>query len=272
MLVVLKCHAYDLVSDLAFLKPDQALLQIAPQSWPIETSDYLQLWYYLGMYHSALQQFPEAVESFNLALSVPNVGAVSSVQVESYKKLILVSLLASGESPVLNQRMSSAALIRCLDALSVPYAELAKAYRKCVSAGGSSSGASTAMAEMQHLVEAHAEQFLHDKNLGLVKQILKSLVKKNVTKLTQTYLTFSLQDVAAHLNLPAAAAATAAAIPPAQQAEKYVFDMVSILRNNAKRRVSRVVPVRSLSSALSLCSPRCPSLPSRSARRTCSPA
>ena len=44
-----------------------------------------------------MQQFPQAVESFNLALTIPNNGAVSAVQVESYKKMILVSLLASGE-------------------------------------------------------------------------------------------------------------------------------------------------------------------------------
>lgn len=226
MLVVLKCHAYDLVGNLAFLKPQHSLLSIEPSAWPIETVDYLQLWYYLGMYHSALQNFTAAVESFNLALCIPNVGAVSSVQVEAYKKMILVNLLATGEAPVLNQRLSSAALIRYLDALSVPYAELAKAYRKCVMAGGSG-GASTAMAEMSHLIETNAEQFLADKNLGLVKQIRQSLVKKNVTKLTQTYLTFALQDVAAHLNLPAAASSSAAAVAPAIQAEKYVFDMVS---------------------------------------------
>lgn len=227
MLIVLKCHAYDLVADMAFLKPASALLQIEPSAWPIETVDYLQLWYYLGLYHSAMQQFPQAVESFNLALTIPNNGAVSAVQVESYKKMILVSLLASGEAPVLNQRLSSPILLRYLDALTTPYQELAKAYRKCAtstSGAAGSAGSSTASTEISHLVEANGDIFLHDKNLGLVKQILRSLVKKQVTRLTQTYLTFSLADVAAHINMQQQQGAAQAA--PAQMAEKYVFDMI----------------------------------------------
>jgi hypothetical protein len=97
MLVVLKCHAYDLVEDLTFLRPTESLLQVAPSVWPLESIDYLQFWYYLGMFHSAQQQFAAATDAFNLALTIPNNGAVSAVQVEAYKKMILVSLLASGE-------------------------------------------------------------------------------------------------------------------------------------------------------------------------------
>nr|CAD1842150.1 unnamed protein product [Ananas comosus var. bracteatus] len=37
---------------------------------------------------------------------------------------------------------------------------------------------------------------LKDNNLGLVKQVLSSLYKRNIQRLTQTYLTLSLQDIA----------------------------------------------------------------------------
>ena len=142
---------------------------------------------------------------------------------------------ARAQSPVLNQRLSSPALLRYLETLTVPYQELAKAYRKGSSSlGGSGGGSSStgAGAELAHLVEAHSGTFAHDKNLGLVKQLMRALEKKQVTRLTQTYLTFSLNDIAAHINLAPQqqqqkGAAAAAAQQPAQLAERYVFDMVS---------------------------------------------
>ncbi|XP_042461666.1 COP9 signalosome complex subunit 3-like isoform X4 [Zingiber officinale] len=48
------------------------------------------------------------------------------------------------------------------------------------------------------------KSYTQDSNLGLVKQVLSSLYKHNIQRLTQTYLTLSLQDIAnvAQLNSP----------------------------------------------------------------------
>ena len=43
--------------------------------------------------------------------------------------------------------------------------------------------------------------------MGLVKLVVESQTKRNVQRLTQTYLTLSLEDIAAAVNLPSAAAA-----------------------------------------------------------------
>ena len=43
--------------------------------------------------------------------------------------------------------------------------------------------------------------------MGLVKLVLESQTKRNVQRLTQTYLTLSLQDIADSVGLPSAAAA-----------------------------------------------------------------
>ena len=45
---------------------------------------------------------------------------------------------------------------------------------------------------------------LQDGNLGLVKLVEQSLVKRNIQRLTQTYLTLSLSDIAANVGLPSA--------------------------------------------------------------------
>jgi hypothetical protein len=106
---------------------------------------------------------------------------------------------------------------------------VAKAYRKSSSIS-SSGGANAVVSEIVHLMEANAEQFITDRNLGLIKQIIKSLIKKQISKLTQTYITYSLADIAAQVNLGQQAAVGAQSPPqpaPAQLAERCVFDMVN---------------------------------------------
>jgi COP9 signalosome complex subunit 3 len=42
---------------------------------------------------------------------------------------------------------------------------------------------------------------MQDTNLGLVKQLIPSLYKRNIQRLTQTYLTLSLKDIAEAVEL-----------------------------------------------------------------------
>lgn len=55
-----------------------------------------------------------------------------------------------------------------------------------------------------------------DKNLGLVNQVVSSMYKRNIQRLTQTYLTLSLQDIANTVQLR-----------NAQEAEMHVLQMAS---------------------------------------------
>ena len=57
-----------------------------------------------------------------------------------------------------------------------------------------------------------------DKNLGLAKQVLASLYKKNIQRLTKTFLTLSVVDVVNRAKLSGV-----------EQAEAYIVDMVSIM-------------------------------------------
>lgn len=54
-----------------------------------------------------------------------------------------------------------------------------------------------------------------DGNIGLAKQVVSSLYKKNIQRLTKTFLTLSLSDVASRVQLASPA-----------EAEKYVLRMV----------------------------------------------
>lgn len=58
--------------------------------------------------------------------------------------------------------------------------------------------------------------FPQDNNLGLVKQVISSMYKRNIQRLTQTYLTLSLQDIANSVQLNSA-----------KEAEMHVLQMVN---------------------------------------------
>ncbi|XP_078096856.1 COP9 signalosome complex subunit 3 isoform X2 [Mustelus asterias] len=87
--------------------------------------------------------------------------------------------------------------------LSNAYHELAQVY------------ATNNPAELRNVVNKHNETFTRDNNMGLVKQCLSSLYKKNIQRLTKTFLTLSLQDMASRVQLSGA-----------QEAEKYVLHMI----------------------------------------------
>lgn len=57
-----------------------------------------------------------------------------------------------------------------------------------------------------------------DNNLGLVKQVLSSMYKRNIQRLTQTYLTLSLEDIARSVQLDTP-----------RDAEMHVLRMVGVL-------------------------------------------
>ncbi|CAL9065640.1 unnamed protein product [Musa banksii] len=65
-----------------------------------------------------------------------------------------------------------------------PYIDLADCY------------ATGTFSELEACIQTNLEKFQSDSNVGLVKQVLSSLYKHNIQRLTQTYLTLSLQDIA----------------------------------------------------------------------------
>ncbi|RWW61078.1 hypothetical protein BHE74_00031877, partial [Ensete ventricosum] len=84
-----------------------------------------------------------------------------------------------------------------------PYIDLANCY------------ATGTFSELEGCIQTNLEKFQADSNLGLVKQVLSSLYKGNIQRLTQTYLTLSLQDIA-----------NAAQLKTPREAEMHVLQMI----------------------------------------------
>ncbi|CAG2057872.1 unnamed protein product, partial [Timema podura] len=69
--------------------------------------------------------------------------------------------------------------------------------------------------DLRALINKYQEPFTRDSNMGLCKQVLASLYKKNIQRLTKTFLTLSLSDVASRVQLSGPL-----------EAEKYILNMI----------------------------------------------
>jgi len=158
-----------------------------PDGKGVYPKDVLLYYYYGGLVYTGLKKYKKALDFFKVVISTPAI-ILSMIMVEAYKKYILISLLVHGKVPSLPKYTSS--IVQRHHKTAFPqYHEFASAFQ------------SHNTDELHHSAEANAELFQKDKNFGLVKQCIQSLYRRNIQRHTQTYVTFSLQDIATSVKL-----------------------------------------------------------------------
>ncbi|KAL7135906.1 hypothetical protein ABFS83_11G129700 [Erythranthe nasuta] len=164
--------------------------------------------YYGGMICIGQKQFRKALELLHNVVTAP-MAIVSAIAVEAYKKYILVSLIHNGQFSTSFPKYASQAAQRNLKNFSQAYLDLVNSYT------------TGKVSELETCVRANTEKFESDKNLGLVKQVVSSMYKRNIQRLTQTYLTLSLQDIANTVQLDSPKAAEMHVLQMIQAGEIY---------------------------------------------------
>ncbi|VVC90224.1 unnamed protein product [Leptidea sinapis] len=157
-----------------------------------DSKHFLLYYYYGGMIYAALKNYERALYFFEVVVTVPAI-LVSHIMLEAHKKYILISLILHGKI-LQTPKYTSQVVSRFLKPLSVAYHDLATS---------------------QHAAVKHRETFIRDKNMGLVNQVMNSMYKKNIQRLTKTFLTLSLTDVASRVQLSGPS-----------QAEAYILNMI----------------------------------------------
>ncbi|XP_055937058.1 COP9 signalosome complex subunit 3-like isoform X2 [Argiope bruennichi] len=170
---------------LPFLDTD--ITDINKERGAFETKSFLLYYYYGGMIYTSLKNYDRALYFYEVAITTPSM-AVSHIMLEAYKKYILVSLILYGKIPNL-PKFTSHVVGRFIKPLSQAYHDLATAY------------ATNTPAEVRAVIHKHNEVFVRDNNMGLVKQCVSFLYKKNIQRLTKTFLTLSLSDMATKVEL-----------------------------------------------------------------------
>ncbi|XKL62575.1 hypothetical protein PGB90_002408 [Kerria lacca] len=165
-----------------------------------DTKSFLLYYYYGGMIYTAVKNFERALYFYEIVITTPAM-TVSHIMLEAYKKYILVSLLINGK--IINvPKHTSQVLGRFIRPLSQAYSDLATAYQ-------------TSNYEEFSLCFIEFKILYRDKNMGLAKQVLASLYKRNIHRLTKTFLTLSLNDVTNRAKLDGV-----------EQVESYILDMI----------------------------------------------
>eukprot|EP00258_Populus_trichocarpa_P001259 XP_002300091.2 COP9 signalosome complex subunit 3 isoform X2 [Populus trichocarpa] len=145
--------------------------------------DFYLYCYYGGMICIGQKCFQKALELLHNVVTAP-MSSINAIAVEAFKKYVLVSLIYNGQFSTSLPKYTSSAAQRNLKTICQPYIELANTY----SIGK--------ISELEPYIQTNREKFDSDNNLGLVKQVVTSMYKRNIQRLTQTYLTLSLQDIA----------------------------------------------------------------------------
>ncbi|CRL02159.1 CLUMA_CG015097, isoform A [Clunio marinus] len=187
---------------LHFLDIDITQISSSEENQDATTKYFLLYFYYGGMIYTAIKNYDRALYYFEVAISTPAM-AMSHIMLESYKKYILVSLILRGKQITI-PKYSSQVIGRFMKPLSQHYHELSNVYIN----NGTPDAVRAVMTKYQ-------ETFNRDNNMGLVKQVLATLYKKKIQRLTKTFLTLSLSDVASR-----------ACLSTPMEAEKYILNMI----------------------------------------------
>lgn len=147
----------------------------------IESYDNLRYHYYGACIYIGLKNFDKALELLTMVCSAPS-ETISVIQIAAYKKYILSSLIYKQQLIQL-PRYTPGLLKRYYVKFCSIYNEIAQTFNAGLSI-------------VAKLAEKNYDIFNNDGNWGLVGQVIKSLEKNAVRKLTSVYTRLSIAKVA----------------------------------------------------------------------------
>jgi COP9 signalosome complex subunit 3 len=178
---------------LQFLDVD--INQISKENGQFDAQYLLLYYYYGGCIYTALKRFERAFYMFEIAVTCPT-AAVSHIMLEAYKKYQLVGLLVHGDKP--KSFKENLALPKYTSPIVGKFLKpLCSAYHELVTAYYNSNNSS----ELSSTVSKYTELLNADNNMGLVQQVVASQTRTNIRRLTRTFITLSLADLASRVGL-----------------------------------------------------------------------
>jgi len=147
----------------------------------ITYQDVLTYFLYAGMIYMGIKEWRRAADYLTYAIVAPG-NACSQIQLDAYKKYILVGLLLDGKSLPIPRSTTSVAN-RAYKALSKPYESFAAAFK--------AGNPELLRTEVTQLVDV----FRQDNNTGLAIQCLEAFRRMQIIALRDTYVTLSTEEI-----------------------------------------------------------------------------
>ncbi|KAI8875314.1 hypothetical protein K501DRAFT_299412 [Backusella circina FSU 941] len=167
-------------NTLTSLHPAFVLIDIKNND--INIRGYLEYHYYSAIAYIGNKNFDRALDFLSLVISAPAKKSVSAIQIEAYKKFVLVSLIKNAKlSPLPKYTVNG--VEKVCKAQATPYLELARAFDD------------TNIQMYEEAVNKSMELWRSDKHMGLVKQCYQSIRRKRIKELAKVYITVSLENI-----------------------------------------------------------------------------
>lgn len=159
-------------------------LQVDVADTALTGTDVHLIHHYSAMIYIGVKDFRAALQCCRLALAVPSPspGPFYDVAVSTFKLFILLHLLVTGKSPS-PLKFSSYQAPRLRKTAS-EYMELAYAYDK------------RDLIQLRQVFQSNRDLFEKQGNIGLVKQVVNSLSKELIIRLTNSFVTMTMEDLA----------------------------------------------------------------------------
>ena len=147
----------------------------------IEPKHFITFAYYAGCVALVLKNLQKALHFFSLAITTPSL-VLHAAAVEAYKKYILVSLMLNGASKQIPKHASTVIFYFAKE-LCEAYVKVADAFTQ----------RDTQL--LDTLIAGFTNDFLYDKNLGLIRQVREAYTQQEVKRITNSYMTISLRSL-----------------------------------------------------------------------------
>eukprot|EP01062_Namystynia_karyoxenos_P082033 TRINITY_DN914_c2_g1_i1.p1 TRINITY_DN914_c2_g1~~TRINITY_DN914_c2_g1_i1.p1 ORF type:complete len:439 (+),score=164.13 TRINITY_DN914_c2_g1_i1:80-1396(+) len=183
---------------------NDTIYEIKPQVTGVTPRDMMLYYYYGGMVYAALRKFPQAISFFEACITTP-ATTLNAIVVEAYKKYVLVCVLHRGKCP--NPKHCPPAVGKTIKRYCSEYNELADKFEK------------KELDKLTDCINKHRNIFEDDRNWGLVCQVQKAYTRQAISRLTNTYDTLSLDDIAKNAGLQSGAAAEALIVEMVDQGQ-----------------------------------------------------
>lgn len=157
------------------------VVEIRHEGTKMDVVDILLYFYYGGLCYLALKNYPRANLFFEITISAP-ATAISKIMIEAYKKYLLTSFIRYGKvkTTTVKAGHSSNVFFKSVRGTTQAYNDVTEC---------------KTVAELQDNLSRNENLYNDDGNYGLVKQCVVSMHKRNIQKLTKTFLTLSLTDI-----------------------------------------------------------------------------
>eukprot|EP00672_Neobodo_designis_P023580 CAMPEP_0174832510 /NCGR_PEP_ID=MMETSP1114-20130205/3711_1 /TAXON_ID=312471 /ORGANISM="Neobodo designis, Strain CCAP 1951/1" /LENGTH=438 /DNA_ID=CAMNT_0016066369 /DNA_START=48 /DNA_END=1364 /DNA_ORIENTATION=+ len=166
------------------------VFEVDPATTGSKAVDFMAYFYYGGVVFTALRDIPRARVWFRNVLAAP-AAALSQCMLLAFKCLTLLNVVAEPKPIVLPPHLEHR-IERSLRALAKPYTDLATALE------------SRDDAAVSQILTQERQTFENDDLVGLVNQAVAAAPRLAILNLTRVYVTLTLTQISAELQMPEA--------------------------------------------------------------------